>query len=203
VHSLYTLTAMTGREASAKRTVVIGTFEFNRRVWLILAAAFPAAVLVMAILWMFVGQLALVTLPVVEVGAVWLFHMRSNSGLRLRTYQAIWDKRTASVDEFVMCGQPIDVSQSDFRRLMQNTAPYTHQSYTRQASANQSGSSPEHRNDEKTQSRGSNSPGTRDNDTYPLVDGQVDVSGMFGVGEPRRRTGRRRRIRPIATEVTS
>lgn len=122
--SMYTLTAMTGREASASRTVVIGTVEFNWRVWMILVWTSPLAVIVTIILWAFIGQLALVGLPLVEGGALWLIHRRTRHGLRLRTYQAMWDKRKATLNQFFLCGQPIEINQSDYRKVMDNVAPY-------------------------------------------------------------------------------
>lgn len=127
---MYSLTAMTGREASANRTVVIGTVEFNWRVWMILLFTAPVALVATVFAWAFVGQVAIAVFPLVEIAAVFLIHRRQSSGLRLRTYQAVldqkrglWDK-AAAVDTFLLCMKKIEVGESDYRYLMSNTAPY-------------------------------------------------------------------------------
>lgn len=123
--SMYSLTRMTGREASAQRTVVIGTVELNWQVWIILLVAFLPAVLLTAVLWPFLGQLAIVTIPVIEGVAVFLIHRRSSKGLRLRTYRAMWDRKKASLDTFMLCGQKIETLPSDLRILSTNTVAYS------------------------------------------------------------------------------
>ena len=125
MHPLYALTPMTGREAAEQRTVVIGTVEMNWRLWVILIAASPFALFATMIVWTVLGQYALVMLPTVLIAAAWLFYRRSTSGLRLRTYQTILDKRRAqSGDQFFLCGQPIDTSDAQFGRLMTTAVPY-------------------------------------------------------------------------------
>ncbi|GAB2733284.1 hypothetical protein [Nocardioides pakistanensis] len=123
MHSLYTLTPLTGREASANRTVVIGTVEFNWRVWMILVWTAPVALLATVTAWPLIGQYAIIMLPLVEGAALWLIHRRTSTGLRLRTYQAINDKRRSNLNQFFLCGHKIDLSEDGFRVLMRNTAP--------------------------------------------------------------------------------
>jgi hypothetical protein len=122
--SMYTLTAMTGKEASASRTVVIGTIEFNYRVWMILVFTTPVALIITAILWVGFGQYAIFSVPVCYIAALFLIHRRQSSGLKLRTYQAIWDKRKAATDQFFLCGQPIKIGQSDYRNIKPNSVAY-------------------------------------------------------------------------------
>lgn len=123
MHSLYTLTPLTGREASANRTVVIGTVEFNWRVWMILVWTAPVALLATVTAWPLIGQYAIIMLPLVEGAALWLIHRRTSTGLRLRTYQAINDKRRSNLNQFFLCGHKIDLSEDGFRVLMRNTTP--------------------------------------------------------------------------------
>lgn len=121
MNNVYTLTPMTGREASAARTVVIGTVEINFRVWMILLWSSPIGLLLTLILWPFLAELALVAFPLVSATAVFLVHRRSTTGMRLRTYQSIWDKRKAQLDTFYLCGEPIEVTSDDFHLLGSNT----------------------------------------------------------------------------------
>lgn len=122
--TMYTLTAMTGKEASANRTVVIGTIEFNWRVWMILVWAAPVALLATIVAWPFLGQVSLIMFPLVEGAAIFLIHRRSSQGLKLRTYQALWDKKRSDLNSFILCAQKIKVSSTDYRVLMQNAVAY-------------------------------------------------------------------------------
>lgn len=122
--TMYTLTAMTGREAAATRTVIIGSIEFNWRVWMILLWTTPIAVLAAAVTWPLLGQIAVFMIPLVEGLALFMIHRRSPHGLRLRTYQALWDKKRASLNTFLLCGHRIDIGSTDYRLLQHNTAPY-------------------------------------------------------------------------------
>lgn len=120
---MFSLTELTGREASAHRTVVIGTVEMNWRVWMVLLWTLPLALMVTAVLFVFAGSAALLAIPLVEGGAIYLIHRRTRSGLKLRTYQAIWDRKRSTVDAFFICGQPIDLSQDRFVSLIGSTVP--------------------------------------------------------------------------------
>lgn len=122
--TMYTLTAMTGKEASANRTTVIGSVELNWRVWMILIWASPVALLVTLFTWPIFGQISLLAIPIVECGAIFMLHRRSSKGLRLRTYQALWDKKKAALNTFLLCGRKIDIGSSNYRILKQNTVSY-------------------------------------------------------------------------------
>ena len=121
--AMFTLTAMTGREASAHRTVVIGTVEMNWRVWMILLGAFPLAIISTLILMPFVGISSLLMIPLIEGGAVFAIHRRSRSGLKLRTYQSFYDKRRAVLNQYMLGQQPIDLDLSRFETLYSASAP--------------------------------------------------------------------------------
>lgn len=111
---MFSLTELTGREASAQRTVVIGTVEMNWRVWMVLVWTFPLAVIVAAVFYPFLQAGAILAIPVVEGAALYMIHRRTRSGLKLRTYQALWDRKKAAVNTFFICGQPIDLSLDKF-----------------------------------------------------------------------------------------
>jgi hypothetical protein len=114
---MFSLTELTGREASAQRSVVIGTVEMNWRVWMVLVWTFPLALIITAIGFAIVGSVAIVLIPVVEAFALYMIHFRTRSGLKLRRYQALWDRKKSAVNQFFVCGQPIDLSQSKWTTL--------------------------------------------------------------------------------------
>lgn len=115
--AMFTLTAMTGREASAHRTVVIGTVEMNWRVWMILLFTFPLALIVTLVLLPFVGITSLLAIPVIEGLAVFAIHRRSRSGMKLRTYQTFLDKRRSVLNQYFLGGQPIDLDLSNYQTI--------------------------------------------------------------------------------------
>lgn len=121
---MYNLTEMTGREATSQRTVIIGSVELNKRAWYLMIASFPVGVIFGALLWPLLGELAIFAVPVVAVGALFLFHWRSNNGLRLRYFESIMDKRRARVGEAMLANQAIDIAEQSIYNLMQNHAPY-------------------------------------------------------------------------------
>lgn len=124
MHPMYDLTAMTGKEAAEQRTVVIGTVELNWRLWIIFIAATPVALFVGAISWVFIGTLAIFSIPITLGLAAWLFYARSADGLRLRTYRSLWDRRANQVvGKFILCGQVVETSLSQFHRGVGYTAP--------------------------------------------------------------------------------
>lgn len=114
---MFSLTELTGREASAQRTVVIGTVEMNWRVWMVLVWTFPLAVIVAALFYPFLQAGAILAIPLVEGGALYMIHRRTRSGLKLRTYQALLDRKRSAVNTFFICGQPIDLSIDKFMVL--------------------------------------------------------------------------------------
>lgn len=122
--SMYTLTAMTGREASATRSTVVLSFELNWRVLMVLLCCSPVALFVTIVGYVMIGQVALFLLPAVEALGVFLFHRRSTQGLRLRTYQSLMDKGRSNVGSFMLCGEKLEIDDSDFRTLRHNTVAY-------------------------------------------------------------------------------
>lgn len=125
INSLYLLTPMTGRESGAERTTVIGTVEMRLRTfWIGLFALGPGAILTM-IFYPMLDVWALLWLIIIEVAAFWLFEKRQSDGLKLRTWQGLFDKKKSNLNTFFLCGQPISVSDSKFGQIRMTAAPVT------------------------------------------------------------------------------
>ena len=60
---------------------------------------------------------------VVELGVFWLFRWRSRSGLRLKNYQAILDRRRSHVGRFLVCGQPYDFTRGLALTVVSSSMP--------------------------------------------------------------------------------
>jgi hypothetical protein len=123
INSLYLLTPMTGRTSGADRTTVIGTVEMKwRTFWIAVFAMVPGGILT-GIFFPMLNVWALLWIPAVEAAAFLLIERRSKEGLRLRTYQAMFDKKRSNVNTFYLCGQPVDVSGETFGTIRQITVP--------------------------------------------------------------------------------
>lgn len=124
--AMFSLTDLTGRNRDVNRTTVIGTVEMKWRVWIILLIGFPFAILVTLFAMPFLGITALIFLPIVEGGAVFLIHRRTKSGLKLRTYESLLDKQRSVINQYFLGGQPIDMSPAQFAVVYTSSAPNPH-----------------------------------------------------------------------------
>lgn len=123
INALYLLTPMTGRTSGAGRTTVIGTVEMKwRTFWIIVFSMAPAGILT-AVFFPLLQSWSFLWIPIVIGAAFFLFDRRSKDGLRLRTYQAMFDKRRSNVNTFFLCGQPIEVAGEEFGTIRQLTVP--------------------------------------------------------------------------------
>lgn len=123
INSLYLLTPMTGRTSGADRTTVIGTVEMKwRTFWIAVFAMVPAGILT-ALFFPMLQSWALLWIPLIEGGAFLLIERRSKEGLKLRTYQAMFDKKRSAVNTFYLCGMPVDVTGETFGTIRQITVP--------------------------------------------------------------------------------
>lgn len=123
INSLYLLTHMTGKTSGANRTTVIGTVEMRLRTfWIGLGALVPGAILT-ACFYPVIGVYSFLLVPLAEFAAFYLIERRTREGLRLRTYQAMNDKRRAKDGVFYLCGQPLEVTETPFGTIQQISVP--------------------------------------------------------------------------------
>ena len=109
---VYSLTELTGRKRNENRRMVVMTFEVRRHTFLIICAAFIAAVPVAGILAVLVGVWGIIAVPVVVMAALWLLDSRQTKGLKLMNYQAIVDARRARNGVLYAAGQPVPEAQA-------------------------------------------------------------------------------------------
>jgi len=115
------------RNVAAQRRVVIQGFDLPARGLIIAGAALLPALLITAIMWVFLGMLAVIAIPIVEVAVFWLVESRTRSGLQLRQYQAFLDRRRSVAGKFVCCGTPFDPLHGTWGRVVgstMSTAPF-------------------------------------------------------------------------------
>lgn len=111
-HPLHVLTPLTGKEAAEKRTVIIGGFEINARLGMVLAVLSAPALLLTLMTVPFLEVYSVLVFPFLLGVGAFAFHMRSADGMRLRMYQSFRDRYKAEdVETFYMCGQEIALDE--------------------------------------------------------------------------------------------
>jgi hypothetical protein len=121
---IFCLTPLT-RGAAGQRRVVIQGFDLPARALVIAGLALVPAIVVTLVAWALVGEVALLAVPLVEGVAFWLIETRTRSGLRLRTYQAMADKRKAQreVGRFFVAGREFDPLGEEWVRVRSGSVP--------------------------------------------------------------------------------
>src|SRR6476659_3080728 len=114
---------MTGPEASSTRTVVVGVAEFPWRVLVILIVALVTGLLPTMAVWALVGVWAVGFLAAWMAAAVWLFHGRTRSGLKIRNYAALLNRRRAILNEFMLGAAVVQVPRDDWRLIRPGSIP--------------------------------------------------------------------------------
>lgn len=104
---IYDLTGLT-RGAGEQRRVIIQSFDIPMQSFILSICGFVAALPFVVIFYPLLGYFAFLGIVVVEMGMFWLFRWRSRSGLRLKNYRSILDRRRSHIGQFLVCGQPYD-----------------------------------------------------------------------------------------------
>jgi hypothetical protein len=120
--NVYTLTPLL-RSVNQQRRVVIQGFDLPVRGLTIFGLAFLPGLMLTAIAWPFVGQYALITLPIVEFFAFWVIESRTRSGLKLRQYQRFLDMRRSVSGTFLCCNRPITPLRHLFGYVLASSVP--------------------------------------------------------------------------------
>lgn len=122
---MYTLTGMTGKQASQGRTAVVSGFEVRWRTLILLGWSLVPALPIAGIFALFIGQAALAVIPVVIGLMFFLVERRSTKGLKLRTYQSILSHRQAKAKQnrFYICATPITVGDSKIETIASVSTP--------------------------------------------------------------------------------
>lgn len=123
MNNLYMLTGLTGKTSQADRTAVVGTVEMQRRHMVIVAIGVISGLLPQLILFPLIGTWGLLLIPVVVVTLFAVFEARRREGLRLRHWEHLKDRASATAEgRLFLCGAPIE-SLSTFRRLVPSSRP--------------------------------------------------------------------------------
>lgn len=120
---LYDLTPMIGKDSTAKRTVVIQTFEVNARVATISMIALFPALIIGLILAAIIGTWGFLATPALVLGAVWFFHARSRRGLGLRHWEEFRDRLVADENKVFLCGREVTFDVERPWRLISASVP--------------------------------------------------------------------------------
>lgn len=120
---LYSLTMMTGQEASSTRTAIIGPVELPWRLLMVLVVGFVTGLLPAAVLWTLVGGWALLGLVGWIFLIAWLIHGRTRRGLRVQNYVALLNRRRANLNHFMFGDAIVTVPRQDWRTISSGSKP--------------------------------------------------------------------------------
>ena len=119
---VYDLTNLT-RGAGAQRRVVIQSFDVPLQSFVLVICGAVAALPFVALLFPLLGFFALFGIGMFELAVFWLFRWRSRSGLRLKNYQTLLDRRRSKVGQILVCGQPYDFTRGIAITLVSSSLP--------------------------------------------------------------------------------
>lgn len=105
---LFTLTKITGRRRTDDRTIVVSSFEVNRRhLNVFLLGLIPTFIATGAAATV-IGVYALLVATMVMVAWFFLVERRSQVGLRTRTWRTIVDRKRTLAGKFIQCGVVVE-----------------------------------------------------------------------------------------------
>lgn len=120
---LYSLTDMTGREASGTRQQTLGPVDMPYRAFVVGCIAFLIGIAPTLLLWIVVGPGALLLLVGFVVAAVWMFHGVTRRGLQIRNYQMLVNRRTAVLNQFMLGPATVKVPHDDWALIRPGGRP--------------------------------------------------------------------------------
>ncbi|MHB1732037.1 MAG: hypothetical protein ACYCU8_01015 [Ferrimicrobium acidiphilum] len=107
---VYDLTPMT--KAGESRRTVFFTFDVPLYIVVTTVILCLPALLVTAILWVAIGEYAIIAMPLSVAAGLYLIINRSKKGMRTKTWQALLDARVNRNNTFIISGEPIDLNKS-------------------------------------------------------------------------------------------
>lgn len=120
---LYSLTEMTGREASGTRQQTLGPVDMPYRAFLVACIAFIVGIFPTMLLWTLIGPPALLLEVIFVVGSVWLFHGATRRGLQIRNYQMLVNRRSAVLNQFMLGPVTVHVPHDDWTVIRPGSQP--------------------------------------------------------------------------------
>lgn len=119
---VYALTALTREAGSARRVVILG-FDAHLRGVVIAVAALALAAAPTFFAWLLIGPAALNVTGLIVAAAFYLVEHRTRSGLQLRTYQAMADRRNERIGQFICCGRRVHPNRTGIGTVRSSSMP--------------------------------------------------------------------------------
>lgn len=119
----YNLTELVGKKSDQGRTMIVATFEVQKRYLAIFLAAFIPALLVGLVAGKLIGVYGVLVFAAVEGAAFYLVEGRTREGLQVRTYEWLNDKRNADTGRVFMCQREVDPAALEFFQVRGGTVP--------------------------------------------------------------------------------
>src|SRR3954451_22244497 len=119
----YDLTPLTGRRATADRTVVVMSYDVNYLLARVILLSLLPAVVAAAVFYPLLHSYAIFVALLVEIALTIIFYARSSSGLQLRVWRRLWNKSRANLDTVYLRNVPVDTGAPPVVMLTQASMP--------------------------------------------------------------------------------
>lgn len=121
---LYSLTEYTGQKASDERTIYSQGFEIKTQLLKVVIAALVPALFISMLASIFIGNLAILIIPVVVITVVILFEGRARKGPRIRLYRQLIDQHNSKESSFYIGGRRVDLdAEQVFYKVVKASKP--------------------------------------------------------------------------------
>lgn len=119
----YDLTPLTGRRATADRTVVIMSYDINYLLARVVLLSLLPAMAVGAITYPLLHSYAIFVVLIVETALTVIFYARSSTGLQLQIWRRLWNKSRANLGKVFLRNVPVDTGAPPVVILTQASMP--------------------------------------------------------------------------------
>ena len=120
---LYDLTPLTGRKATADRTVVVMSYDMNYLLARVILLSLLPSMAVGAVLYPLLHTYAILVVLIAEAVLTVIFYTRSSTGLQLRIWRRLWNKSRANLGRIYLRNVPVDTGAPPVVLLTQASMP--------------------------------------------------------------------------------
>lgn len=120
---LWDLTPLTGRRASAERTVVIATYDVSYVLARVLLLSLLPAMLIGAMTYPLLHSYALIVVILAEAVITFVFYARSSNGLQLRLWRRVWNRSRAQNGKILLRNREVSPDRPPLVMVTQAAVP--------------------------------------------------------------------------------
>lgn len=121
--TMFDLTPLTGRKATADRTVVIMTYDVNYLLARVVLLSLLPSMLLGMLAFPLLHSYAIVVVALAELGFAIVFYARSSTGLQLRIWRRLWNRSRANLGKVFLRNVIVDTAPPTLVMATQASMP--------------------------------------------------------------------------------